>query len=377
MEQIQQVLQKLGATNWNDGTVINNVVGMLGWKNYSNGHVIFDASASTSPTGSAVDRTNPTNGWTATYPTLMGWNGSSTYGVRVDSARVADNADQIDGWGFVNTGSNASINADTINSNGISYYTAGVTNFSGNASDGALYSQRYSESWQHQIAGDYRSGQIAIRGRNSGTWQPWYKVWSANNDGAGSGLDADLLDGLQASSFIQQGGSYYTVGNTAAFSGANDTTLSVRSNGPAAATMSFHKPGVFAANFGIDTDNQLKYGGWSAVDVHPVMHDGVYGGSVSNATNGGGVNYVYVDGTVSYAPTRGSCGNHVYQCWGGALTLTLNDASWQRGDIVVLSNVRGAANIVVNASVIYMPNGASDNQVTWNATVGSFRLCKY
>jgi hypothetical protein len=29
--------------------------------------------------------------WSGTYPTLMGWNGSTTYGVRVDSARVADN----------------------------------------------------------------------------------------------------------------------------------------------------------------------------------------------------------------------------------------------------------------------------------------------
>jgi hypothetical protein len=64
---------------------------MLGWKNYGNSHVIFDASASTSPTGSAVNNTNAAIAWSATYPTLMGWNGGSTYGVRVDSARVADN----------------------------------------------------------------------------------------------------------------------------------------------------------------------------------------------------------------------------------------------------------------------------------------------
>jgi hypothetical protein len=228
-----------------------------------------------------------------------------------------------------------------------------------------------------QMALQYTDDNPYFRRCSGGSFSAWRKLWNDANDGSGSGLDADLLDGLQAAAFVQQGGSSYTVGNTAAFAGANDTTLSVRSNGPAAATMSFHRPGVFAANFGLDTDNQLKYGGWSAVDVHPVMHDGVFGGSVSNATNGGGVNYVYVDSNVTYAPTRGSCGNHVYQCWHGTLTLTLNDASWQRGDIVVLSNVRGTANIVVNASVIYMPNGSNDNQVTWNATVGSFRLCKY
>lgn len=66
------------------------VANMLSWKNYGNGHIIFDASASTSPTGSAVNNTNAAVAWTGTYPTLMGWNGSSTYGVRVDSARISD-----------------------------------------------------------------------------------------------------------------------------------------------------------------------------------------------------------------------------------------------------------------------------------------------
>jgi hypothetical protein len=76
---------------------------MLAWKNYNNSHVIFDASNSTSPSGGAVDRTNATNAWSAAYPTLMGWNGSTTYGVRVDSARNADNttgtAASINGFG--------------------------------------------------------------------------------------------------------------------------------------------------------------------------------------------------------------------------------------------------------------------------------------
>lgn len=77
--------------NWNSTGVVSNVVGMLGWKNYGNSHVIFDASAGTSPSGSAVNNTNSAGAWTPTYPTLMGWNGGTTYGVRVDSARVADN----------------------------------------------------------------------------------------------------------------------------------------------------------------------------------------------------------------------------------------------------------------------------------------------
>jgi hypothetical protein len=66
------------------------VAGQMMWKNYGNNHTIFDASAGTSPNGTGVNNANSTVPWAGTYPTLMGWNGSSTYGVRVDSARSAD-----------------------------------------------------------------------------------------------------------------------------------------------------------------------------------------------------------------------------------------------------------------------------------------------
>jgi hypothetical protein len=79
-----------GRTNWSTNGTITAVVGQLSWKNYGNNHTIFDASNSTSPNGGAVNNTNSATAWSATYPTLMGWNGSSTYGVRVDSARISD-----------------------------------------------------------------------------------------------------------------------------------------------------------------------------------------------------------------------------------------------------------------------------------------------
>lgn len=78
-------------TNWSTNGTISATVGQLGWKNYGNSHTIFDASNSTSPQGDAVNNTNAQIAWTGTYPTLMGWNGTHTYGVRVDSARTSDN----------------------------------------------------------------------------------------------------------------------------------------------------------------------------------------------------------------------------------------------------------------------------------------------
>ncbi len=67
------------------------VAGELMWKNFGNNHTIFDASAGTSPSGSAINNTAAATPWNTTYPILMGWNGVGTYGVRVDSARVSDN----------------------------------------------------------------------------------------------------------------------------------------------------------------------------------------------------------------------------------------------------------------------------------------------
>ena len=108
-------------SNWNDGTVINNVIGMLGWKNYGGNHVIFDASAGTSPSGGGVSQTNSTYAWSASYPTLMGWNGTSTYGVRVDSSRISDNTS-----GNAATTSQRSFSGD-ISTDGMGRFTGWYT----------------------------------------------------------------------------------------------------------------------------------------------------------------------------------------------------------------------------------------------------------
>ena len=81
-----------------DGTItsnkfVNGAVDALNWRNYGTGHTIFDASKALSPVSSAIDRSNPQIPWSSTHPTLMGWNGANTYGVRVDSSRTADTAD--------------------------------------------------------------------------------------------------------------------------------------------------------------------------------------------------------------------------------------------------------------------------------------------
>jgi hypothetical protein len=127
-------------SNWSTNGTITAVVGQLAWKNYGNGHTIFDASASTAPNGSAVNNTNAQIAWAGSFPTLMGWNGVNTYGVRVDSARLADALSTVVGsapsyaaraWvNFNGTGTvaiRASGNVSSITDNGAGDYTVNFT----------------------------------------------------------------------------------------------------------------------------------------------------------------------------------------------------------------------------------------------------------
>ena len=104
-------------------------------------------------------------------------NGKTEGNLNVNSAVSAS---QIDGVDFHN--GNGTLNGiagpNNLTNNGITYVN-GVSLFS--QTDGALYSQAYSVDWVHQIYGDYRSGQIAVRGKNSGTWQAWRTILDSTN----------------------------------------------------------------------------------------------------------------------------------------------------------------------------------------------------
>lgn len=87
-------------------------------------------------------------------------------------------------------------------------------------------------------------------------------------DGAGSDVDADLLDGQQGSAYLRNNASNSrsihigsgTVGTATGSLGA----LEVQSDGTGSAMIAFHRVGVVAKYFGIDIDNNLRYGGWSS-----------------------------------------------------------------------------------------------------------------
>ncbi len=54
--------------------------------------------------------------------------------------------------------------------------------------------------------GNQSSGEIAVRRADSGTFYNWTTFWNDANDGSGSGLDADTLDGYQLASDVSNNG---------------------------------------------------------------------------------------------------------------------------------------------------------------------------
>ena len=223
-------------TDWNDSTVISDVIGQLAWKNYGNNHTIFDASASTSPSGTSVNNTNPNVPWTGTYPTLMGWNGANTYGVRVDSSRFADrwttartlslsgDASGSVSWdGSGNATLSVAVADDSHSHSQVfipdtrgaarapNYYPDNNVSFDfqNTADTGAggdtWHVLQTVVPWSTYNAG-HRQQQLAFTGAggikfryatSETAWASWQTLWTSGNDGSGSGLDADLLDGLQ------------------------------------------------------------------------------------------------------------------------------------------------------------------------------------
>ncbi len=163
---------------------------------------------------------------------------------------------------------------------GFSYSNASFINFSGGA------------GWGMYVAadGDARVWLNGSEGTIASTGQHYVGsnvVYNAGNDGSGSGLDADTVDSVHASSFIRRDTtntvSDYTkwtrwYSNTSmATSSGYESSLEVFSNGSGNdAFMSFHVGGDYATYFGLDGGtNKLSVGGWSMGAVsHAIYHEG-------------------------------------------------------------------------------------------------------
>ena len=129
----------------------------------------------------------------------------------VDGSGSGLDADTVDGrheGNFVLTSGGVSANLDTE-------YRAGMFGWSTSTTGkpSSLYGQglsivnsgdshNNSNNWITQLGFGTDMSTAYFRGKtNSGGWGSWYTLFHTGNDGSGSGLDADVLDGQQGSSY--------------------------------------------------------------------------------------------------------------------------------------------------------------------------------
>lgn len=216
------------------------------------------------------------------------------------SGLEADLLDGLHASSFVKTdGSTATLqsgntsspmDADSVTGNALVYTTTDI----GSTNDGALYSQAYSSIWVHQISGDYRTGDTYVRGKNNGTWQPWRKQWNSGNDGSGSGLDADLLDGLHGNAsydtftagYVRRHSSGYIYSNYFNMTANSSTTTASRVaiENSSDGFLRWQSLANFAARMPTVPDSD-KLGGYPASNYSRVSASNVWTGY--NTFNGG------------------------------------------------------------------------------------------
>ena len=164
-------------------------------------------------------------------------------------------------------------NADTTNASVVA--TNGNLHIDARTGTYATYLNYY-KGTSGVAFGNGASGIVAWMGPDGDLWKgsgdnTGSVYWHAGNDGSGSGLDADLLDGINSTSFARvDSTSTFTVAtyfqsNLGTTSGSlSSPPLQAYATGTNSAFMSFHRGGSYAVNFGLDSDNILRIGGWSA-----------------------------------------------------------------------------------------------------------------
>ena len=139
--------------------------------------------------------------------------GSKVWTAGNDGTGSGLDADTVDGL----QGTKIYEASDTIQSNLDTFYTSSVFSYS-NTTTGrpSSYGQGLAfvsnaktyngtNNWISQLAFSTGSGEGPyFRTRvNAGSWGGWTEIWNAGNDGSGSGLDADTVDGIQGASFLR------------------------------------------------------------------------------------------------------------------------------------------------------------------------------
>jgi len=120
----------------------------------------------------------------------------------------SDDLNSITGYGWYSWGSSVPSNAP---------YDYAVLRYLNDSSQ--------DQQWVTAYGGAANKVELYGRRKTSGTWDTsWTRFWSDKNDGSGSGLDADTVDGIQGSSFLRSDANDTATG-AITFSNASGITI--------------------------------------------------------------------------------------------------------------------------------------------------------
>lgn len=223
-------------------------------------------------------------------------------------------------------------------------------------SDGALYSHVYSSIWKHQIQGDYRTGQIAIRGKNNGTWQAWRVVLD----------DGNFNDYAPTKTGVGASGTWsIDVGGNAATATALQTARligGVSFNG----TANINLPGVNT------TGNQNTTGSAAKLTTARTLTIGSTGKSFDGSAN---VAWTLAEIGVPSLTGGGASGTWGISITGNAATATTAGDASNLGGVAAASHLanRGVVaeasldTATLNGFYTVTKTGSSSSMLSWNA----------
>lgn len=99
--------------------------------------------------------------------------GNATSATTATSATNATNATNASNLAYFKCTSSTNVGVDDVTANAIGY-VSGIGLLG--KSDGGLFKQVYSSVWAGEIFIDYRTGNLATRGKNNGTWTAWNNI---------------------------------------------------------------------------------------------------------------------------------------------------------------------------------------------------------
>jgi hypothetical protein len=206
-----------------------------------------------------------TQNYNSYVPTLTGGNASGTWNISITgSAGSASSATFLNSSNYINqTGSTGSWNADFNNTPaGTARYGGDVGANQTNNPGGSWWIQQNfrhtnsSNSWGIQVAWGWEdnANRLATRNITGGNFGGWVYYLNSSNFTSYAAPNGGTLTNT-----------FYFQSNLGGYCGSlSSPPLQVYSTGNNSAFFSFHKSAVYAVNMGLDADNVLRIGGWSA-----------------------------------------------------------------------------------------------------------------